>query len=101
LETTKFGDQHEGEISKASEADDEIQDIKRNLDEATKEMKGKALWLCQWKDNLLWYQGKIWIPNDKRIRTTRITKHYDPPQAGHSGMAKMTPLINDDTIGQR
>jgi len=30
-------------------------------------MKGVALGLCQWKDGLLWYQGKIWIPNDEGI----------------------------------
>jgi len=41
--------------------------------------------LCQWKDDLLWSQGKIWIPNDERIRTTLIAKHHDSPQAGHGG----------------
>ena len=67
LETTEFRNKEEGEIQKASNVDAEIQDIKRNLDEGRKEMKGIALVLCQWKDGLLWYQGKIWIPNDEGI----------------------------------
>jgi len=53
LETTEFQDKSEGEIQKASNVDDEIQDVKRNLDEGRKEMKGIALGLCQWKDGLL------------------------------------------------
>ena len=58
-------------------------------------MKGIALGLCQWKDDLLWYQGRIWIPNDEGIRTTLIAKHHDPsPQAGHGRTAKTRELIS-------
>ena len=86
--------QGDGEIEKGSKNDNEIPDIKRNLDEGKTEMKGTALGLCQWKDDLLWYQGKIWIPNDEGIRTALIAKHHDPPQAGHEGTAKTTKLMN-------
>jgi len=94
LETTEFPDKNEGEIQKASSVDNEIQSIKRNLDEGRKEMQGIALGLCQWKDGLLWYQGKIWIPNDEGIRTALIAKHHEPRQAGHGGTAKTTELIS-------
>jgi len=47
LKTTEFRDKNEGEIQKASNNDAEIQDIKRNLDEGRKEMKGVALGLYQ------------------------------------------------------
>jgi len=57
-------------------------------------MKGRALGLCQWKNGLLWYQGKIWIPNDEGIRTALIAKHHEPPLARHGGTAKTTELIN-------
>ena len=67
LETTEFQDKDEGEIQKVSNVDDEIQDIKKNLDKGRKEMKGIALGLCQWEDRFLWYQGKIWIPKDEGI----------------------------------
>jgi len=39
LETTEFKDKDEGEIEKASNVDNEIQDIKGNLDKERKEMK--------------------------------------------------------------
>jgi len=94
LETTEFQDKDEGEIQKVSKVDDEIQAIKRNLDEGRKEMKGIALGLCQWKDGLLWYQGKIWIPKDEGIRTTLMAKPHEPRQAGHGGTAKTTELIS-------
>jgi len=94
LETTDFKDQDEGEIQKARNVDTEIQDIKRNLDEGRKEMKGRALELCQWKDGLLWYQGKIWIPNEEGIQTTLIAKHHERPQAGDGGTAKTTAHIS-------
>jgi len=94
METTEFHDKDEWEIQKASNVDNEVPDIKKNLDEGRKEMKGIALGLCQWKNGLLWYQGKIWIPKDEGIRTTLIAKHHEPPQAGHGGMAKTTKLIS-------
>jgi len=94
METTEFRDKDEGEIQKASNVDDEIQDIKRNLDEGRKEIKGIPLGLCQWKDGLLWYQGKIWISKDEGIRTTLIAKHDEPPPARHGGTATTTELIS-------
>jgi len=57
-------------------------------------MQGIALGLCQWKDNLLWYQGRIQIPKDAGVRTTIITKHHLLPQAGHGGTAKTTERIS-------
>jgi len=94
LETTKCQDRNEGEIQRASNNDGEIQDVKRNLEEGRKEMKGVVLGLCQWGDGLLWYQGKIWIPNDEGIRTALMAKHHEHPQAEHGGTAKTTSLIS-------
>ena len=47
LEATELQDKDEWEIQKASKVDDDIQEIKRNLDQGRKEMKGVALGLCQ------------------------------------------------------
>jgi len=94
LETTKFRDKDEGEIHKAPKNDNESRDIKRNLDEGKTDMKGIGLGLGQWKDDLLWYQGRIWILKDEGIRTTLITKHHELQQTGHGGRAKTTELIS-------
>jgi len=63
VETTHFPDRGEGEVQRASKAYNEIPNIKRNQDEGRRERSEIPLGLCQWKDDLLWYQGKIWIPN--------------------------------------
>jgi len=94
LETTEFQDKDEEEIQKASKVDDEIQDIKRNLDEGRNERNGRMLGLCQWKDGLLGYHGKIWIPKDQGIQTTLMAKHHEPSQVGHGGTGKTSELIS-------
>ena len=57
-------------------------------------MKGVALGLCEWKNEHLWYQGWIWIPNDEELRTSLIRKNHDDPLAGHRGTAKTTELVS-------
>ena len=57
-------------------------------------MKGVALGLCEWKDEHLWCQGKIWIPNDEGLRTSLIRKNHDELLAGHGGTAKTTELVS-------
>ena len=56
-------------------------------------MKGIALGLCEWKDEHLRYEGKIWIPEDEGLRTTIIARCHDNSLAGHGGIAKTTELI--------
>src|ERR1700712_913233 len=96
LELAEFQDRDEGRIQEASKKDTEIQAIKKNLDAKEKEMKGIALGLCQLKDDLLWYQGKIWIPNDEEIRTTLIAKHHD--QKERKGIALGLCQWKDDLL---
>jgi len=67
LETTGFRDKDEGKIQKARRNDNQNQDIRKNLDKGKKEMEGIALGLYKWKDERLWYQGKIWIPKEEGI----------------------------------
>src|SRR6202012_2665409 len=94
IELAEFQDKDEGKIQQTYDKDDEIQAIKRNLEKGIKEMKGVALGLCEWKDEHLWYQGKIWIPNDEELRTNLIRKNHDDPLAGHGGTAKTTELVS-------
>src|SRR5205807_6922180 len=84
----------EEELEKGSDKDERIQKIKKALDEKEKEMKGVALGMCQWRDKKLWYQGKVWVPEDDKIRTAIIYRHHDQPSAGHGGTAKTTELIS-------
>ena len=94
MELAGFQDKEEGKIQQAYDKINEIQVIRKNLENNVKEMKGEALGLCEWKDEHVWYQGKIWIPNNKGLRTSLIRKNHDDPLAGHGETAKTTELIS-------
>ena len=94
IELVEFQDKDEGKIQQAYDKDDKIQAIKENLKKGVKEMKGVALGLCEWKDEHLWYQGKIWIPNEEELRMSIIQKNHDDPLAEHGGTAKTTELVS-------
>jgi hypothetical protein len=94
MELVEFQDMDEERIPEESRNDKEIQAIKEALDTGQKEMKGIALGLCQWKDDRLWYQGKIWIPNNEDLRTGIIQKCHDQPSAGHGGTTKTTEMVS-------
>jgi len=93
METMEFEETNDDELHKESAQDEEIQMIRKALNGGSKEMKGVPLGLCQWKDEYLWHQGKIWVPNKEELRTNLIQQHHDIRQAGHRGTAKTTELI--------
>jgi len=72
METIRFEEKNDKELQDESAKDDEIQKMRKALDEGSKEMKGIALGLCQWKNGYLWHQGKIWVPNKEEIRVYLI-----------------------------
>jgi hypothetical protein len=93
MEVVELKDQQEEEIQQATTKDDQLQTIRQALEKGEKEMKGIPLGLCQWKEGYLWYQNKIWIPDNEPLRSAIIRKQHDVPQAGHGGTAKTTELI--------
>ena len=94
MELAEFQDKDEEAIRNAYNMDDKIQTIKDHLEKRIKEMKRVALGLCQWKDEHLWYQGKLWIPNDEELRTSLIRKCHNNPLAEQGGTAKTTELVS-------
>jgi len=93
IRTIEFQSEEMELLQKAARQDAEQQLIKKALEEERQEMKGVALGLCRWKDDLLWYQGKIWIPNEDKLKIELIKQHHDIPTTGHGGTAKTTELI--------
>ena len=93
LTTVTLEDDEEKHLKDAINNDEQLARIKEGLKKGEREMRNVALGLCEWKDNYLWYQGKIWIPDREDLRTAIIRKHHDVPQAGHGGTAKTTELI--------
>ena len=94
MDLAEFQDKDEERIQQEYNKDDEIQAITRNLENNVKEMKGVALGLCEWRNEHLWYQGKIWIANDEELRTNLIRRNHDDPLAGHGGTGKTTELVS-------
>ena len=64
MELTEFHDKNGDMIRSAYRKDQQILNIKNALDKGIKEIKGVTLGLYKWKDEHLWYEGKIWIPED-------------------------------------
>ena len=81
METIRLEEISYEECRSETTRNEEIQTIRKALEHGDKEMKGVALGLCQWKDEYLWHQGKIWVPDKEGIRTNLIRQHHDIPQA--------------------
>jgi len=92
MEMTRLEETSYEELRNETAQNEGIETIRKALERGDKEIKRVALVLCQWKDEDLWHQGKIWVPNKERILTTLIGQHHDIPQAGHKGTAKTTEL---------
>src|SRR5437588_10092033 len=84
----------EEDIEQGSKKDNQIQKIRKGRDDKETEVKGVALGICQWRDQKLWYQGEVWVPENEKIRTSLIYRHHNQPSAGHGGTAKTTELIS-------
>ncbi|QRW11207.1 Retrotransposable element Tf2 protein [Ceratobasidium sp. AG-Ba] len=48
----------------------------------------------EWKEDLLWYEGRIVIPENKEIRLAILEMHHDNPIAGHQGQARTLEFIS-------
>ena len=89
MELTILHDEDSDMIRNTYRKDQKIMNIKDALDIKIKEMKGVALRLCEWKDGHLWYQGKIWVPEDEGLQTTIISRCHDNPLAGQGEQPRL------------
>ena len=80
-------------ISKAYEHDDFASEILTALRQNSTYSKKITLAECKEENGRLWYQGRLYIPNDKRLRTRICQTHHDTPGAGHTGRTKTLDLI--------
>ena len=109
--TTKLQDKNEGEIQKASRDDNEIVDIKRNLDEGKEEMEGIAIGLGEGRTTSYGAKeefGYQMMEGYERLisanaanphsRTRRHRKHY---RTHHSTIRLVIDKTGHQTIQQR
>jgi transposase InsO family protein len=48
----------------------------------------------EWRENLLWYEGRILVPDNKDIKLRILGQHHDSPIAGHQGQARTLELVS-------
>ena len=74
---------------------DILEEIKRNntrehkVDQALKREDGLT-----WKqDGIVYMEGQIYIPNNKRLKEQILQENHDPVDIGHLGQQKMIELV--------
>jgi hypothetical protein len=84
------------EIKEAQQEDESLLTLltsrkeKENLPPSIKKQYAKYAW----EEELLWYEGRIVVPEDKGIRLHLLEQHHDTPIAGHHGQARTLELIS-------
>ncbi|QRW20379.1 Retrotransposable element Tf2 protein [Rhizoctonia solani] len=48
----------------------------------------------EWREGLLWFQGKIFVPKDDTIRNLILESRHDALAAGHPGQARTLELVS-------
>ena len=80
-------------ISQAYKIDEFAQEILEALQAGTRFSKKITLGLCQERDGMLYYQDRLYIPADERLRTRICEAHHTLPSTGHGGRVQTLNLI--------
>jgi hypothetical protein len=76
----------EDRIRRVQPLDKTYQRIKKKIENGERHDKELTLADCEIKEEALFVQGKLWVPES--IRTETITAVHDTPVTGHPGLAK-------------
>ena len=72
-----------GKIREAQKTDKEIVEIKERTS------KGKAKGFCEDEHETLWFEDRIYVPNDPEIRELILQEAHDSPYSIHPRNTKM------------
>ena len=45
------------------------------------------------EDGMAYMEGRIYVPNNKKLREEILKEHYDPADIGHPGWCRMLELL--------
>jgi transposase InsO family protein len=48
----------------------------------------------EWKEGLLWFEGRIYVPDNPELRLRILEQHHNTPIAGHQGQARTLEVIS-------
>ena len=77
-------------IREAQKTDKEISDIKERM------RKGKAKGFREDEHDTLWFEDRIYVPNDPEIRKLILQEAHDSPYLIHPGNTKMYMDLKDN-----
>jgi hypothetical protein len=80
-------------IEKATRSDPFAQRIISLLHDGKLHSKEISLSECGVRDGRLYYQQRLYIPNDDNLRLRLLQSHHDAPRAGYPGRAKTLDLL--------
>jgi transposase InsO family protein len=80
-------------IEKATRSDPFAQRIISLLHDGKLHSKEISLSECDVRDGWLYYQQRLYIPNDDNLRLRLLQSHHDAPAVGHPGRAKTFDLL--------
>jgi hypothetical protein len=80
-------------IEKATRSDPFAQRIISLLHDGKLHSKEISLSECDVHDGRLYYQQRLYIPNDDNLRLRLLQSHHNVPAAGHPGHAKTFDLL--------
>ena len=72
-----------GKIREAQKTDKEIAEIKEKMS------KGKAKGFCEDEHETLWFEDRVYVPNDPEIKKLILQEAHDLPYSIHPGNTKM------------
>jgi hypothetical protein len=81
------------EIQEKAKNDKTMQEVIELLAKGIKKSRKYALGLCELENNVLTYNGLVWVPEDDEIKLKILKQHHDEMTAGHPGRAKTFELV--------
>jgi hypothetical protein len=91
-EVAEFSSSFVAEFEKACAADNKYQNL-LNVRELRKDLAYGNGYRLDVKEGRLWKNGRLWVPDDKSLRTRIIRECHDSPLGGHLGREKTIGLI--------
>ncbi|QRW18530.1 Retrotransposable element Tf2 protein [Rhizoctonia solani] len=70
-----------------------IQFLTEDADNAPPSIR-KAYWDYNWEEDLLWYQGKLVVPDNKAMKEKLLREFHNSPLAGHPGQQRTLKLLS-------
>ncbi|KAF8750370.1 hypothetical protein RHS01_09469 [Rhizoctonia solani] len=70
-----------------------IQFLTEDADNAPPSIQ-KAYWDYDWEEDLLWYRGKLVVPDSETLKERLLKEFHDSPLAGHPGQQRTLELLS-------